>query len=137
MGELNVAYLSIGTNLGNKEENLNQCLIHLRESEILVEKVSSVFYSKPHGFESQHDFFNLCVKIKTGCPPLLLLDLIKNIEHKMGRIESSKNGVYQDRIIDIDIIFFNNFSMHDDRLTLPHPYWNLRPFVYLPLLELV
>jgi 2-amino-4-hydroxy-6-hydroxymethyldihydropteridine diphosphokinase len=137
MGELNVVFLSIGTNLGDKEENLKQCLMHLREAEILVEKVSSICYSTPHGFESEHDFLNLCVKIKTVHPPLLLLDLVKNIELKMGRKEPSLNGFYQDRIIDIDIIFYNNLSLQDDRLTLPHPHWNLRPFVYLPLLELV
>jgi 2-amino-4-hydroxy-6-hydroxymethyldihydropteridine diphosphokinase len=137
MGELNVVFLSIGTNLGYKEENLKQCLMHLREAEILVEKVSSICYSTPHGFESEHDFLNLCVKIKTVHPPLLLLDLVKNIELKMGRKEPSLNGFYQDRIIDIDIIFYNNLSLQDDRLTLPHPHWNLRPFVYLPLLELV
>lgn len=137
MGELNVAYLSIGTNLGDKEENLKQCLMHLGQAEIFVEKVSSIYYSTPHGFESEHDFLNLCVKIKTGHPPLLLLDLVKDIEFKMGRKESSLNGVYQDRIIDIDIVFYNNLSLQDDRLTLPHPHWNLRPFVYLPLLELV
>jgi 2-amino-4-hydroxy-6-hydroxymethyldihydropteridine diphosphokinase len=59
MGELNVVFLSIGTNLGDKEENLKQCLMHLREAEILVEKVSSICYSTPHGFESEHDFLNL------------------------------------------------------------------------------
>jgi 2-amino-4-hydroxy-6-hydroxymethyldihydropteridine diphosphokinase len=137
MGELNEAYLSIGTNLGDKEENLKHCLKHLQEAEILVEKVSSIFYSKPLGFQSEHDFLNLCTRIKTVLPPLLLLDLVKNIELNMGRKNPSLHGVYQDRIIDIDIIFFNNLSMQDERLTLPHPHWNLRPFVYLPLLELV
>ncbi len=137
MGELNEAYLSIGTNLGDKEENLTRCLTYLKEADILVEKVSSIFYSKPLGFKSEHDFLNLCIRIKTELSPLLLLDLIKRIELDMGRTRPSLNGVYQDRIIDIDIIFFNNLSLQDERLILPHPYWNLRPFVYFPLLELV
>lgn len=89
------------------------------------------------GFDSENDFCNICVKVTTALEPLMLLNRLKSIELEFGRTKKSLNQTYEDRVIDIDLIFYNQISFQSIELTLPHPEWNKRPFVYWPLLELV
>lgn len=77
------------------------------------------------------------MKVSTTLAPLELLECLKEVERQLGRKEKSNGTEYKDRPIDIDIIFFNSMVFNDEKLQIPHPHWNIRPFVYLPLIELV
>jgi 2-amino-4-hydroxy-6-hydroxymethyldihydropteridine diphosphokinase len=137
MGELNQVYLSLGSNLGNRELQISDALAALELRGVSVLASSSYFYSKPQGFISPNDFCNVCVKVCTTLAPLALLQQLQDVERQLGREEKSNSNGYQDRPIDIDIIFFNTLGINDEKLTIPHPQWNMRPFVYLPLIKLV
>lgn len=77
------------------------------------------------------------MKVSTTLAPLELLKCLQEVEQQLGRKEKSNGTEYKDRPIDIDIIFFNSMVLNDEKLQIPHPHWNIRPFVYLPLIELV
>jgi 2-amino-4-hydroxy-6-hydroxymethyldihydropteridine diphosphokinase len=133
---MNKVYLALGTNLGDKEKNLN-----LVEEKINIEigkilKTSSIFYSKAEGFESEFDFLNKVVLIETQLDPFELLEKTQQIEKKMGRKEKSENKVYKDRVIDIDILYFNDLVINSEKLTIPHPEISERDFVKIPLSEI-
>ncbi|MDL2256500.1 2-amino-4-hydroxy-6-hydroxymethyldihydropteridine diphosphokinase [Parabacteroides sp. OttesenSCG-928-G06] len=130
-----VVYLSIGTNIGNKRENL------IRASALLAERVgdvlalSSMYHTEPWGFESDNTFLNAALIQLTNLSPEELLDATRLIEIEMGRIEKSKKG-YEDRIIDIDILLYDQLIMETPRLTIPHPQMHKRLFVMRPLVEI-
>jgi 2-amino-4-hydroxy-6-hydroxymethyldihydropteridine diphosphokinase len=97
-------FLSIGSNLGEKEKNCLQAIEMLEKAGLIIDKKSSIYITKPWGFKNQPDFANMAVEAFTELKPLELLKLIKKIERKMGRKPSIKYGP---RIIDIDIIFYD------------------------------
>ena len=99
-----------------------------------VTEVSSFFENEPQGFKSDNIFVNACIICKTNLNPLATLKELKNIEKKMGR--KKNNGVYKDRIIDLDIIFFDKLIYSSDKLTIPHKEYKNRSFVLIPLKEL-
>ena len=129
-------YLSLGTNLGNKEENLTRAIEHL--SLVLGECVSQSLFieTAPWGFESENSFLNCAVAFDTHLAPLELLDATERIEHELGRIYKSHGGHYSDRIIDIDILLYGNEIIESNRLTIPHPLMHKRDFVLEPLAEI-
>ena len=127
--------LSLGTNIGDKQKNLNEALKRF-SAFAKITKQSSIIETEPWGFESKNKFMNMIVVIETSLDPLQLLDATQDIEKKMGRTKKSINGEYHDRIIDIDIIAYNKIKMDTPRLTLPHPRAHLRDFVMIPLKEL-
>ncbi|GHT01972.1 2-amino-4-hydroxy-6-hydroxymethyldihydropteridine diphosphokinase [Bacteroidia bacterium] len=133
---MTTAYLALGTNLGNKEQNLSKAieLLNLRAGTVTAR--SSVHKTEPWGFESVNDFLNMVVRIETSLTPLALLRTAKDIEKKMGRAPKSEAG-YHDRIIDIDIILYGDLVYRSDELTLPHPLYKERPFVFEPLNEIL
>lgn len=137
MGEINTVFLSLGSNLGRREALLNEAIQLMATRSIHVVKVSSFFYSAPVGFESTNQFCNICAKATTELSPLKLLGVLNEIEQTLGRSTKSMSKKYADRLIDIDIIFYNFLSFKDDKLCLPHPEWNKRPFVYFPLIDLL
>ncbi len=137
MEKVNVAFLSLGSNLGDRESQITQAIESMSLHGINLIRSSSFFYSEPMGFDSENHFCNMCVKVTTTLDPLMLLNRLKSIEQQFGRTKKSINHTYEDRVIDIDLIFYNQISFHSIELTLPHPEWNKRPFVYWPLLELV
>ncbi|MEY3048053.1 MAG: 2-amino-4-hydroxy-6-hydroxymethyldihydropteridine diphosphokinase [Bacteroidota bacterium] len=137
MEKINVAFLSLGSNLGDRESQITQAIESMSLHGINLIRSSSFFYSEPMGFDSENNFCNMCVKVSTALEPLMLLNRLKSIEREFGRAKKSLNQTYEDRVIDIDLIFYNQISFHSNELTLPHPQWNKRPFVYWPLLELV
>lgn len=130
-----LVYLGLGTNLGNKPMNLNfaEQSIQLEIGSIL--EVSSFYASKPWGFESVNDFLNEVMLIETDLSPLELLNKIKLIEKKMGRA-INLDGKYHDRIIDIDILFYDNQIVRLPNLIIPHPMLEKRDFVLIPLSEI-
>jgi len=131
------AYISIGTNIGNKRKNIIAAAALLAERVGDILALSSIYETEPWGFESSNSFLNAALVIKTQYTPFQLLDTTRLIEIEMGRIEKSNNGLYHDRIIDIDILMYDNEIIHTDRLTLPHPLMHKRKFVMQPLAEIV
>ena len=130
-----LVYLGIGTNIGDKEANLNQAMIYLREEVGEIYNVSSFFTSKPWGFESENNFSNAALLINTELSPLKLLAEVKKIEKKMGRIYSQTHN-YEDRIIDIDILIYENLIINQPNLVVPQNLMAQREFVLVPLAEI-
>ena len=129
-------FLSLGSNLGNREATINQALDLLATQVGPLIKRSSFFYSQPWGFDSPNEFCNLCASFTTSLSPLDLLHTTQSIEKQLGRTQKS-NGAYQDRTIDIDIIFYGDIHLETSELTIPHPLWQQRDFVKVPLLQIM
>ena len=131
---LNKVYLSLGSNLGDKIKNL-QSAINLIDTNIGdVLSISNVYQTKSEGFKGD-DFFNCCICIVTNLSPNFLLDKILEIELIEGRIRSSSNG-YESRLIDIDILLYEDRVINENNLSIPHPRMHLRNFVLYPLSEI-
>ena len=126
------AYLGLGSNLGEREENLRQALV-LLSAKVDFEDVSSVYETEPVGYKEQPLFLNLVCRIATDLPPDELLHVAKDVETRMGRIPSFPNAP---RIIDIDILFYDDRIVSTQELTIPHPRLQRRAFVLLPLVEI-
>ena len=129
------AYLALGTNLGDKNKNLQTALALIAEKTGVFSAISSVYETKAWGFESENSFLNMVVAINTSLHPLELLKTTQDIEREIGRTEKT-NHTYQDRIIDIDIILYDNLIYESEKLKLPHPLFHLRQFVLEPLNEI-
>ncbi len=130
-------YLSLGTNLGDKEHNL---MVAIKEIERRIGPVSgqSAFMAtKPWGFSSENDFLNAAVCCETSLQPLDLLHETQEIERDMGREGKSAGGQYHDRIIDIDILLYDDLHVDTPELTIPHPHMHERDFVLVPLKEIM
>ena len=129
---MNIAYIGIGSNLGRRINNCNEALKYLSTfSKIL--SVSSLYESKPAGYTKQPKFINAVVKIQTKFSPENLLSSLKLIEKKMGRERTFRWGP---RIIDLDILFYENLILESDNLIIPHEELQKRRFVLEPILEI-
>ena len=133
---MSVVYLGIGTNLGDKDDNLRFALENIEEQIGKIISCSVPYASEAWGFESKNSFLNIVVSIETQLAPFDLLDVNQKIEKLMGREKKSVDGVYSDRIIDIDILLYDNIKMNTDRLILPHPGLKDRLFFQIPLKEI-
>jgi 2-amino-4-hydroxy-6-hydroxymethyldihydropteridine diphosphokinase len=129
-------YLALGANLGDKSRNLLTAIALIAERIGVLSAISSVYETEPWGFESENSFLNMVIKIETGLLPLELLHITQELEQEMGRTKNSSPG-YQDRIIDIDIIFYDDLIYESEELKLPHPHYKNRRFVTEPLKELL
>lgn len=125
-------YLSLGSNLGNKQEFLSQAVSDLK-AEIEDMETSSIYQTAPWGKTNQPDFLNICLKGYTQLKPAALLAFVKDIESKLGRTPAEKWGP---RNIDIDILFYGDEELKTEELTIPHPYLAERAFVLIPLAEI-
>ena len=134
--EKKTVYLGLGTNTGNKQENMRRAIGSLSLALGSPIACSTFMESEPWGFESDNTFLNCVVAFSTSMPPLALLDTTEQIERSMGRTSKSINGQYSDRIIDIDILFYGNEIIDSKRLTVPHPLLHKRTFVLRPLHEI-
>jgi 2-amino-4-hydroxy-6-hydroxymethyldihydropteridine diphosphokinase len=133
---MNKVYLALGTNLGDKEKNLALAENYIQNEIGNILKSSSIYYSKAEGFKSEFDFLNKVILIETQLNPFELLEKVQQIEKNMGRKEKSENKVYKDRIIDVDILYYNDLDIKSEKLTIPHPEINERNFVKIPLSEI-
>jgi 2-amino-4-hydroxy-6-hydroxymethyldihydropteridine diphosphokinase len=131
---LKKAYISIGSNLGNRLQNLQNALFHLDAQVGKITSISKVYESESWGFEAA-DFFNACVSLETYLTPEEVLLKILSIEKMLGRERFLEEG-YESRTIDIDIIYYGNEVVQTDRLTVPHPKLQDRKFVLMPLAEI-
>ena len=132
--KFNIVYLSLGSNLGDKINNL-QTTINLIDSKVGdVLLISSVYKTKAEGFVGE-DFLNCCVSLRTSMEPKILIKELINIESQNGRLRSNRN-IYESRSIDIDILFYEDKIINQHNLTIPHPRMNERNFVIKPLLDI-
>lgn len=127
-------YLSIGSNLGNRLDNIINAVKKLNSIvQTKVNKVSNIYETEPVGEKNQPAFLNIAVEIETELNPLELLSEVKKIENELGRTPRERWGP---RIIDIDIILYGNVCINDERMVLPHAEFRRRRFVLEPLVEL-
>lgn len=130
--EDHVVYLALGTNLGDRLANLKQAIASL-PPQMEVKAKSAVYETPPWGFEDQPKFLNQVVKAKTYLDPDPLLKHLKRLEVALGRKESFLNGP---RLIDMDILFYDDLVVDKSSLVIPHPRLHERGFVLLPLMEI-
>ncbi|QGU00511.1 2-amino-4-hydroxy-6-hydroxymethyldihydropteridine pyrophosphokinase [Candidatus Syntrophocurvum alkaliphilum] len=128
------SYISLGSNIGDKIENLNKSISEISKiNGVDITNCSSLYITKPWGKTDQDDFINQVIEIKTDIKPLKLLYKFQNIEINMGRQRSIKWGP---RIIDIDILLYGEQSIDSEELKVPHPLMLKRLFVLYPLWEI-
>jgi 2-amino-4-hydroxy-6-hydroxymethyldihydropteridine diphosphokinase len=126
--------LGLGTNLGDKIKNLQIALKELSNQLGEITKISSVYETEAWGVQNQDNYYNIVIEINTNFFPLGLIQKILAIESSLGRIREKK---WDSRIIDIDILFYENYVISTDHLRLPHPFLEKRNFVLEPLNEVV
>ena len=135
-----VYYLSLGANLGEREQTLNAAKQMIEQHIGPITRCSSFYYSAPWGFESEHAFCNICCRVETALPPVEMLAATQEVERTLGRRHKTIDGHYADRTIDIDIIRAfdgeQEIILNTPTLTLPHPLWQQRDFVIVPLQEI-
>ncbi len=124
--------LALGTNLGDRVRNLQDAINHLAP-EVQVIKVSDIYETEPWGFADQPKFLNSVLLAQTSLKPLALLEYVKHIEVTLKRAVTFRYGP---RIIDLDILLYDDLIMHTDILSIPHPFMTERAFVMIPLVSI-
>ena len=127
-------YLLLGTNLGKREINLSKALKLLEKKGISVVRQSTVYESTAWGYENQPDFLNLVTEVNTKKEPHDLLQTCLHIEKEMGRVRYEK---WHERLIDIDILYYEQEVINEPNLVIPHPEIVNRRFTLMPLAELI
>lgn len=127
-----IVYLSLGSNLGKRPANLKQAISSL-PPQMIVKAKSKVYETPPWGYTEQNNFLNQVVKVTTYLEPLPLLKHIKRMEVAMGRKSTFRHGP---RLIDIDILFYDDEVLKTSSLTIPHPHMHERGFVLLPMMDI-
>ena len=131
-----MVYLGLGTNLGDKEQNLRMSIKKIEERIGNVVSLSAFYATAPWGFSSENSFLNAAVCVETTLLPLQVLEETQRIERELGRTEKSVNGLYADRLIDIDLLLYDDRVMDAEGLILPHPLMTERRFLMEPLSEI-
>lgn len=129
-------YLSLGTNLGDRQKNLTSALQLIGREIGTVVSASDPIETEPWGFESPNSFLNIAIKVDTTLQPTEVLHATQEIERKLGRTRKTTDGEYHDRLIDIDILLYDDLVMNTPELTIPHPLMYEREFVMKPLLQI-
>jgi 2-amino-4-hydroxy-6-hydroxymethyldihydropteridine diphosphokinase len=135
--EKNTLIVLSGTNLGEKEENLKNALLSVQEKIGKVTEVSPVHWSEPWGFESDEKFANQVFVVETKLKALKCLKELLSIEEELGRIRTPTAKGYSDRLIDLDILFYNSEIIDSPDLTVPHPELHKRDFTLKPLAKIL
>jgi 2-amino-4-hydroxy-6-hydroxymethyldihydropteridine diphosphokinase len=134
MGKENISYIALGSNIGDRFDNLASAIHEIiQDKNNIIESVSSIYETLPYGFKDQGNFYNAVIKIKTGYELMEMLDLLKSIELRIGR---EKNTRWGPRVIDLDILFYNDLIYSNERITVPHKEVIKRDFVLIPLCEI-
>ena len=129
-----IVFLGIGSNLGNREHNLEQAVARIVEYIGPVLKSSSIYITEPWGFQAEEEFLNIVVKVGTKLTPSGILGRILMIESLLGRVRDKKQ--YASRLIDIDILLYEDIIVDEESLKIPHPLLHMRKFVLVPLCEI-
>lgn len=127
------AYVALGSNLGDREENLCTALKHLQENGVEVIKTSTFIETEPYGVTDQPGFVNAVCQVETELAPLELLRLLLRIEQEMGRVRLRRWG---ERNIDLDLLLYEDAVLESEELSLPHTDMQNRDFVLIPLAEI-
>ena len=133
---MSTLYLSLGTNLGDRQQNLKSALELIGREVGTVVSASDPIETEPWGFESPNSFLNIAIKVDTTLQPTEVLHATQEIERKLGRTRKTTDGEYHDRLIDIDILLYDDLVMNTPELTIPHPLMYEREFVMKPLLQI-
>lgn len=131
---MKIVFLGIGTNLGNRESNLEEAVARIREYIGPVLDSSSIYETEPWGFHAKDEFLNKVVKVNTELTPSGLLGRILMIESLLGRVRGQVR--YSSRLIDIDILLYEDLIVEEESLKIPHPLLQQRKFVLVPLCEI-
>jgi 2-amino-4-hydroxy-6-hydroxymethyldihydropteridine diphosphokinase len=127
-------YFGIGSNLGEREENLRVAVERIGENIAFILKSSSVYETEPWGFQTDEQFLNIAAEVDTALSSAELMEAILKIESRSGRIRT--DVPYSSRIIDIDILFYEDVIVNHINLKIPHPLMHERKFVLVPLSEI-
>lgn len=134
---MSVVYLGLGSNLGDRRGNIYRAVELIADSVGTVVRMSSLYDTEPWGFSSDNMFVNAAVCVETRFTPREVLVATQTIERRMGRIEKSVGGQYHDRVIDIDILMYDDLHIDTPDLHIPHPLMHERDFVMRPLNEIL
>ena len=126
------SYIGIGSNLGNKEENIRKAIKLIRNKSKIL-KISSLYKTEPVGYKGQDNFLNAVVLVETELSAKDLLLFLQSIEKELKRVKTVKNGP---RTIDLDILFYNNLILDNKDLIIPHPRLHERKFVLVPFVQI-
>lgn len=129
---MSTAYLGLGTNMGDRKENLRNAIDAIAEKMTVCER-SSLYETAAWGYTDQPDFLNQVIKVETNLTPLRLLNFLKKTEVELGRVANFRYGPRQ---IDVDILFYDDIVKNTGRLQIPHPRLAERAFVLVPLNEI-
>ena len=130
---MNTVFLLLGANLGNPVQQLTKAIRYIEEQLGAVVALSQRYESEAWGVTDQPVFLNQALKVETNCTPLETLAITQRIEHELGRVRHTKWGA---RLIDIDLLYFNDIIFEEEHLSLPHPLIQDRKFVLVPLNEI-
>lgn len=133
---MHIVFFSLGSNLGQRKRNIKAALKLIEKRVGTIVCSSSFIETAPWGYESANKYINMCVKVQTALTPEEVLDTTQEIEKALGRTQKSLNGIYHDRLIDIDMLLYDKRNIQTEHLTLPHPRMRERDFVMIPLREI-
>ena len=136
MNKEDTIYLGLGTNQGNKEENIRGAIEELSHLLGIPTAVATIIETEPWGFQSDNSFLNTVVAFKSTLAPEEILKATQEIERRLGRTKKSIDGHYSDRPIDIDILLYGSRVIESEQLTIPHPLLHKRLFVLQPLAQI-
>lgn len=132
---MSIAFIGIGTNMGDRALNIRNAVNSLKLlPNTSVEAVSSIYETEPWGFKEQSNFLNGVIKLSTELSPRALLGALLGVEAAFGRVREIKNGP---RVLDLDLLIYDDVTINTTELTLPHPFMLEREFVLKPLIELI
>lgn len=134
--QIHKVYLSLGSNKGNREKNLNLAIEQISNRIGSVVSQSDFFVTEPVGFKSVHLFYNIAIGVETTCSATDILAITQQIEKELGRKRKSVNGIYHDRTLDIDILLFDDEIINTPELQIPHPRMKERRFVLEPMAQI-
>lgn len=137
MTNTHTVYLALGSNLGDRHGNIAKAIQKIGELIGDVVRQSTLLETEPWGFDSNNRFVNGCVCVKTDLSPRELLQMTQLIEQELGRTIKSTDGKYHDRTIDIDILIYDDITVDEPDLKIPHPLMQDRYFVMVPLKEIL
>jgi 2-amino-4-hydroxy-6-hydroxymethyldihydropteridine diphosphokinase len=131
---MNVAFLCLGGNMGDRLANLNRAKALIEDEGMQIAGQSNMYETQAWGSENSADYYNQCIKVKTELSAPALMQVLLNIERKMGRVRTENRN--EARSVDLDILLFNNDTVESELITVPHPRLHLRQFVLKPLNEI-
>ena len=134
--DTHIVFLGLGANLGDREANLKAAVDEINKRVGEVTSLSAFYVTEPWGIDSPHAFLNAVCSVETILSPHEILVVTQDIERMVGRTKKTVNGCYSDRLIDIDILIYDDCRLNTPELTIPHPLMHKRDFVMKPLEEI-